>query len=247
MPAVSQNGSVAARVVLGPKLYITDDGLTPTAATRALLESIGGVDRLVTMTFAFYIKFSEDDHLKQFLGEMHTPLEVHARRIALYIAEMMGAEGNPWTTDTETRPKCPVRVAGNRTVVVASRMSAHAAAWHSVTRQRENLGKRFKLDDCRVWMRLMFWACRECGLAEQSPEFFEYFTRWVGHFIPIYESSAKYFVRAESRWSLDPRKTDAYLTSSPRVMRDVVGVPLQMAATTLPQHEVTDKSWPYDG
>ena len=33
-------------------------------------------------------------------------------------------------------------------------------AWNSPKREKEKKGRRFKLDDCRMWMRLIFWSCR---------------------------------------------------------------------------------------
>ena len=35
---------------------------------------------------------------------------------------------------------------------------------HSPKRDAAQFGQHFKLDDCRVWMRLPFWAAREAGL-----------------------------------------------------------------------------------
>ena len=35
---------------------------------------------------------------------------------------------------------------------------------HSPKRDEGSFGEHFKLDDCRRWMRLHFWAARESGI-----------------------------------------------------------------------------------
>ena len=40
-------------------------------------------------------------------------------------------------------------------------------------RPKEERGRRFKLPDCRTWMRLMFWSARECKL-DQHEAFFDW-------------------------------------------------------------------------
>lgn len=226
------------------RLVATHGELQPTPATRHLLERVGGVPALEVMTLLFYQKFFADGHLRQFLGDMHTPLETHARRIAMYMAEMMGDSAMPWTKDTQTRPCAKVRLARGQSIEVNSRFSAHAAAWHSVARKPQDVGRRFKLDDCRVWMRLMFWACRESGLAKDET-FFTFFQKWVGHFIPIYEATAQVFVRAEARWSADRKNLLAY-EANQRTMPDVIGVPYSIAVRGLPAAEADDQTWPYE-
>jgi truncated hemoglobin YjbI len=210
-------------------LDVRDGELRPTSATRALLARIGGVDRLTDMTFLFYQKMFADTHLRQFLGALHTPLEEHARRLAMYIAETMGADGSPWSADIQQRPKPRVSVANGRTVVVDSRASAHAAAWHSVARQPSHVGRRFKLEDCRIWMRLMFLSCREAQLGDEDDDaFFAFFQQWVGHFIPIYERTAKHFVAVEAQWSRNRANVQQYFDDG-CTMTDVVGVPPEVA------------------
>ena len=48
--------------------------------------------------------------------------------------------------------------------VVHDRSTAHFAGWHCPKREDINIGDHFKLDDCRVWLRLHFWACRRAGI-----------------------------------------------------------------------------------
>ena len=50
----------------------------------------------------------------------------------------------------------------------------------------------FKLDDCRVWMRLHFWAAREAGLFEgEKAAFGDYYVRFIAHFVRVYEASVR--------------------------------------------------------
>ena len=48
--------------------------------------------------------------------------------------------------------------------VVHDRSTAHFAAWHCPKREDTKVGDHFKLDDCRIWLRLHFWACCRSGL-----------------------------------------------------------------------------------
>lgn len=238
-------GLRAARLYV--PLTIVDGGIGFNDASKALLEDIGGIPALVETTNIFYQSFWADQYLKQFLGKEHTPIETHAQRIAMYVAEQMGGKGQPWTADTTKRSECPhlhrAPIAGGKFVVVDSRADAHFASWNSVTRPADRVGRRFKLDDCRVWMRLMFWACRKSGVAQHAP-FFNYFQRWIGHFIPIYEQTARVFVRNEARWSANAANIDAYIAAG-RVMTDVIDVPYAAAIATVPQAEALDSKWPY--
>lgn len=59
-------------------------------------------------------------------------------------------------------------------------------------------------------MRLMFWSARESGAFARSPSFEGYFTRFLGHFVSVYEESAPLFVRDSSRWSTHPANIAAY-------------------------------------
>lgn len=224
--------------------------LLTNALSRQLLYASGGAETIIAATTLFYDKFYADGHIRPFLGELHYPLSVHARRLGLYIAEMMGDAGRPWTADTRNTG-CPYRntkiqLTNGEKVTVRARAEAHYAAWNSTQRRPEHAGRRFKLDDCRVWMRLFFWACREAGLADQFPSLFDYLVRFVGHFIRIYEQTAQPFTRHEARWSLEPRNLQQY-TASGCYMQDVVGVPLRECAGLVPPAEYTDTTWPYVG
>jgi hypothetical protein len=71
-------------------------------------------------------------------------------------------------------------------------------------------GEHFKLDTCRVWMRLHFWAMREEGLHEHAP-FADYYVRFISHFVSVYERTAPPFTRDSFRWSADPANTQRYI------------------------------------
>lgn len=95
--------------------------------------------------------------------------------------------------------------------------------WHLVCILilRAVIGQHFKLDDCRVWMRLHFWAARECGLAEHEP-FWQWYADFLGHFIRIYERSAPQYVSDSQRWSADEANIQKYLDDGCHML-DVVG------------------------
>jgi len=212
-----------------------------TPATRSLCRSIGGLKALTTMIERFYVKMFADAHLDQFVRDHDDP---HAVRLASWITEKMG-DGEPWSAERRRRPQCVVRLAGGVQHVVHDRSSAHAAAWHSPKRAPENVGTHFRLEDCRVWMRLMFWAAREEGLFDQTA-FGEWFVRFLGHFVRVYERSAPAFARESARWSADSANTKAYLDAGCR-MTDVIGQRYTAALAGLPAAEHEDIGhWPYN-
>lgn len=127
------------------------------------------------------------------------------------------------------------------------RSSAHFAAWHSPKREPGKFGEHFKLDDSRVWMRLNFWALRESGIVQRSPAFADYYVKFIGHFVSVYEQTATQFARESFRWSADPANIARYIASGNR-MQDVIGVRLEAALRDLPQEERGDargRDWPY--
>ena len=93
-----------------------------------------------------------------------------------------------------------------------------------------------------------FWALRESPVWDASPSFCEYYTKFIGHFVSVYERSATRFARESLRWSADPRNFETYRAGG-NVMGDaerVVGVPLRAAMAQLPPAEQDGASdWPY--
>lgn len=217
--------------------------------TARICEEAGGAPFLRRFTARFYEKAFADPHLDQFIREHG---DHHGERFAYWIAEKMGL-GTPWTAERRSRPQCPFMIRGVGMVDVHDRSSAHFAAWHSPKRSPDEWGDHFQVHDCRVWMRLHFWAAREEGLFEY-PAFADYYVRFIGHFVSVYERNAPPFTRESARWSADPKNIEAYFAAG-RKMVDVMqlkGQP-QRALQTLPPSErlytgskAAAPSWPYE-
>ncbi|KAL9189995.1 hypothetical protein ACHAXT_009670 [Thalassiosira profunda] len=210
----------------------------PSAASAALLVEIGGLPALQAMTERFYANAFQDATLDKFLRDRNDP---HGRRFATWIHQKLGGPGNAWDSDRAARSTSPVSVANGHRIVVSDRSSAHVAAWHSPKRPANEVGRHFQLDECRVWMRIHFWAVREAGL---SPSFVDYYVRFIGHFVNVYERAAPAFARESYRWSGDKANIDAYIASG-RTMTDVMGQSLGQALRQIPEAEAQDGVWPY--
>lgn len=218
-----------------------------TSETVELLREIGGGQAILCMIDIFYKKMFQDGYLDQFV---HSHDDPHFMRLGNWIIEKMGGEGNVWTN--ERKQRCPVAVklpvVGRH--VVHDRTSAHIAAWYCPKRSVDDIGKHFKLHDCRVWMRLMFWSAREAGVFN-NPTFEGWFIRFIADYIPVYESTAPVFTRESARWSLDPSNLEDYVNSGNLMDESVLGpsrngVPLQDALRSLPRIEAQDSNWPYN-
>lgn len=213
----------------------------PSESSRALFDN-GEVTLadLERMTTTFYKLAFQDKTIDKFIRSHDDP---HGPRFAKWILQKL--TGSPvWDHDRQTRDLTPHEVAGGRTAVIHDRSSAHAAAWFSPKRTSSEVGRHFKLDECRVWMRLHFWAMRLSGIVEQSPSFADYYVRFIGHFISVYERSATKFARESFRWSADPDNAAKYLADG-REMNDVLGVSFWQAAKDLAEGEHDDDEWPY--
>jgi len=162
----------------------------PNAETSALAAEAGGLDKLKEMTTAFYAKAFVNPQLDQFIRSHDDP---HGSRFASWIAEKMGL-GTPWSDERRTRQTCPFSSHGHQFETPHDRSSAHYAAWHSPKRTPEKFGVHFKLDDCRTWMRLHFWSCREVGLFDTP--FGDYYVKFIAHFVSVCKFKFKY----EFRW-----------------------------------------------
>jgi hypothetical protein len=213
----------------------------PTEESAALVEEVGGLFKLQQMTEAFYEKAFKDETLDKFLRSRDDP---HGRRFATWIHQKLSG-GSKWDQDRAGRSNVPVRVASGGQIRVNDRTSAHVAAWHSPKRATHEVGRHFELGECRVWMRLHFWAMREVGLEKLSPSFVDYYVRFLGHFVRVYESHAPAFARESFRWSADPDNIKKYINNGHR-MSDVLGeVALGQTLSSLPDSEVQDQVWPY--
>lgn len=150
--------------------FVTTDG------SAAVLAEAGGPDAIHRVTSRFYARLFVDKDLSNFVAD---PEEPHAERLGNWMVEKLGGAGTPWTLERAERAKCPVtRILGNgEPQLVHDRTSAHRAAWFSPRRPAEEMGRRFKLPECRVWMRLMFWSAREEGLLDKAPSFAQFFVQ----------------------------------------------------------------------
>lgn len=212
----------------------------PSVNSVALIDEVGGLSALEKMTSHFYNNAFKDATLDKFIRSHDDP---HAKRFALWIHQKLTGS-TVWDAERSTRDEV-VEVAGGRTHLVHDRSSAHAAAWHSVKRPAHEVGRRFKLDECRVWMRLHLWALREVA-GDSSPAFADYYVRFIGHFISVYEGSAPAFARDAYRWSEDPKNIQKYLDNG-RQMDDVLGLLFWQALQQIPVEEAKDHIWPYIG
>eukprot|EP00957_Ditylum_brightwellii_P202925 15332442-Ditylum_brightwellii.AAC.1 len=168
----------------------------------------------------------------------------HGRCFATWIHQKLGGPGQLWDKDRSGKPKKPVQVAGGHHVIVHDCSSAHVAAWNSPKRQKSEVGRHFKLDECRIWMRIHFGAMREAGLQELSPSSADYYVRFIGHFVRVYETTAPMFARDSYRWSADPANIQRYIANG-NVMSDVLGLTFGGAMEQIPQDESEDFDWPY--
>merc|ERR1711933_193334 len=134
-----------------------------------------------------------DAHLSKFVVDQSDP---HAKRLALWVAEKM--TGDPvWSSDLSTRSAGQPR----------TRVEAHAKAWNC-SKRGERHGEKFKLDDTVIWMRLMFWSCRE-EVLDVEP-FFSWYIEFIRHFIRVYEKSASTVAWSCADWSANPKNILEY-------------------------------------
>jgi hypothetical protein len=192
------------------------------------------------MTKLFYNKAFLDKTLDVFLRSHDDP---HASRFAKWVVTKLTGS-SLWNDDCQMRSKEPVILAQSIRHVVHDRSSAHVAAWHSPKRATYDIGRHFQLDECRVWMRLHFWAMRESRILTKSPSFADYYVRFIAHFVRVYESTAPPFARESLRWSEDPSNIEEYIANG-REMKGVLGLSLKEAKDQLPRSELQDVEWPY--
>jgi hypothetical protein len=214
----------------------------PSEGSRALIEQEVSLGDLMSMTEKFYDKAFQDATLDKFIRSHNDP---HGSRFAKFVHQKLYGS-TLWDEDRASRDLTPVRVAGGRTAVVHDRSSAHVAAWYSSKRPSNEVGRHFNLEESRVWMRLHFWGMREAGLVDKSPSFADYYVRFIGHFIAVYERSATQFARESFRWSAKPSNIERYINDG-RQMKDVLGVKYSKALNDLPEEEAHDDEWPHNG
>ena len=208
--------------------------------SRRLIQREVTLDDLLRMTSLFYDKVFLDPTLDKFIRDRADP---HGERFAKWIHQKLSGS-QVWDEDRQTRDLRSVTLANQIQHVVHDRSSAHVAAWHSPKRSSQDVGRHFQLDECRVWMRLHFWALRESGMLEQSPSFADYYVRFIGHFVRVYESAAPNFARDSFRWSANPANIEEYIRNGRR-MNDVLNLSLDQAKKQITSAEANDYVWPY--
>jgi hypothetical protein len=209
--------------------------------SRRLIQEEVTLEDLEKMTTLFYDKAFLDPTLDQFIRNHGDP---HGSRFAKWIHQKLSGS-NVWDQERRTRSMKPATLADDIQIVVHDRSSAHAAAWYSPKRPSADVGRHFQLDECRVWMRLHFWALRESGIMEKSPSFADYYVRFIGHFVRVYESTAPQFARDSLRWSADPKNIERYIQNGRR-MDDISKRSLKVAKLQIPYSEANDFVWPYN-
>ena len=203
----------------------------PSQASASLIDDVP-LEKLQDMTDRFYDKAFQDETLDKFIRSHDDP---HGERFAKWIHTKLSGS-RVWDED---------RIARGRHAPVHDRTSAHVAAWYSPKRPSEERGRHFQLDECRVWMRLHFWAMREAGLLESAPSFADYYVRFIAHFVRVYESTAPAFARDSLRWSSDPKNIQKYVDNG-RKMTDVLGLTVEEQFEQIPEVEANDMEWPYN-
>jgi hypothetical protein len=103
-----------------------------------------------------------------------------------------------------------------------SREAQHREAWNSVARPKEDRGKPFKLDVCRTWIRLHFWAVHDVGLGSHK-SFMKFYVTFLAYFIQIYEEKASAFTQEDSVWCTEPARTKNY-NENEFTMTDIAGI-----------------------
>lgn len=178
---------------------------TKSRQSAQLLRDIGGSDRIMQMTTRFYARVFEDFTLEKFMFRTDGPAN-HGKRLGDWIVQKMGGEGEPWTASGR----------------LGMRQPSHVAAWQSIKRDKKDIGTHFKLDDCRIWMRLMFWSAREVGLGKHEP-FMKWYIGFIAHFVAIYEATAPDYAEESAEWSSNHENIAKYISDGHRML-DVIGI-----------------------
>jgi hypothetical protein len=187
-------------------LAISDGAHQVSDGTARLLKDIGGGDRIREFCTRFYARAFEDETLAVFFFA-DDGATAHAKRLADWIIQKMGGEGEPWTDSGRWGMRQP----------------SHHAAWNNVKRDPSVRGRHFKLGEVRVWMRLHFWAARECKLHEHVP-FWNWYIEFIEHFASVYDSKAPRYAEMDAEWSSSEENIRKYLSSQPRRMNDIAAL-----------------------
>lgn len=188
-----------------PSKSLPHENLQNSKFTADLLKDVGGGDKIRQMTTRFYAHAFEDETLSKFMFDTDGAA-AHGQRLGDWIIEKMGGEGDVWTNSGRE---------GMRRV-------SHSRAWNCDKRKDEKRGQRFKLDDSRIWMRLMFWSGREVGLS-QHEAFWKWYNTFLKTYIGIYTRTAPPYTKYDAEWSKNKNNIQKYIESG-KAMTDVIGL-----------------------
>lgn len=150
----------------------------------------------------FYEYFFVDRDLMQFITDNTEP---HGDRFARWLAEKM--TGEPiWSVDRD-----------------GMRGPSHYKSWYCPYRESSRRGARFKVHDCRAWMRLNFLAAKEVGLAEHEG-FMTWYVSFISQFIAIYERGAPPWTLEALSWASDPDSPAVVKYKEQRRFYDIPGL-----------------------
>jgi len=186
------------------KISANNSEYHPTRGSSTLLQNIGGGDRIREFCTRFYARAFVDFQLAPFFFSLDGPT-MQAKRLGDWIVEQMGGEGTPWEDSGRW----------------GSREASHMEAWNNYKREPSKRGQPFKLDDTRCWMRIHFWAVRECGLSSHLP-FWNWYIQFIGHFAQLYEVKAKDYAQEDAEWSADPNNIGKYQLMGNRRYRNLL-------------------------
>ncbi|OQR83608.1 hypothetical protein ACHHYP_14502 [Achlya hypogyna] len=168
-----------------------------TATTAHLLYQIGGPGRVLEFCIQFYHFALADATLQVFMFATDGA-KAHGERLATWIvAQMQGDSGgctHAWA-------------------------AAHHRARHCEKRAPSVRGACFSVRDARAWMRLHFWAARECGL-HRNAAFWAWYEQFIHEHIALHNSYAPGYTHADALWSTVPENLAAYRANG-RLMTDL--------------------------
>ncbi|KDO27837.1 hypothetical protein SPRG_07110 [Saprolegnia parasitica CBS 223.65] len=156
--------------------------------TTRLLYEIGGPGRILEFCVAFYLLAFADTTLQAFMYENDGAV-AHGERLSQWIvAQMQGTGGggcqHAWA-------------------------AAHHRARHCEKRPATVRGACFSVRDARAWMRLHFWAMRECGL-DRNHAFWTWYVQFIHANIGLHNSYAPGYTHLDAVWSTDAANVAAY-------------------------------------
>ena len=172
--------------------------------SAAVLKDIGGADKIRILCTRFYALAFKDFTLSKFMFK-DDGAAAHGQRLGDWIVEKMGGEGAPWSRSGRD----------------GMRQVSHHMAWNSEKRPKEEKGRRFKLADCRVWMRLNFLAARQCGLDEHKA-FWNWYVQFLAHFVAVYERSAPAYAQESAEWSGNEENVRKYMEDDNWTMKEIL-------------------------